>query len=87
MRPTTADPAPIIVFVTGTGWRAFERERLLPQLVRLPGRKRPVRRTVGSGGLWRNYDVQGDRWQRLLSGSSKDHLNDRDAQSGYSPLD
>jgi acetyl esterase/lipase len=35
MRPTSADPAPVIVFITGSGWRAVERERLLPQLVRL----------------------------------------------------
>lgn len=34
MRPTSAEPAPVIVFVTGSGWRAVERERLLPQLVR-----------------------------------------------------
>jgi hypothetical protein len=27
----------------------------------------------------RNYDVQGSRRQRLLSGNSKDHFNDRDA--------
>jgi len=34
IRPTSAEPAPVIVFVTGSGWRAVERERLLPQLVR-----------------------------------------------------
>lgn len=34
MRPTSPEPAPVIVFVTGSGWRAVERERLLPQLVR-----------------------------------------------------
>ena len=33
MRPTSPEPAPVIVFVTGSGWRAVERERLLPQLV------------------------------------------------------
>jgi acetyl esterase/lipase len=34
MRPTSAEPAPVIIFVTGSGWRTVERERLLPQLVR-----------------------------------------------------
>ncbi|OEO30172.1 hypothetical protein VW23_022580 [Devosia insulae DS-56] len=34
LRPTSTAPAPVIVFVTGSGWRAVERERLLPQLVR-----------------------------------------------------
>ena len=32
---------------------------------------------------WRDYDVQGGRRQRLLSGNSKDQLNGRhEAQSG-----
>ncbi|MBJ3783604.1 alpha/beta hydrolase [Devosia sediminis] len=35
IRPTSADPAPVIVFMTASGWRAVERERLIPQLVRL----------------------------------------------------
>ncbi|SMQ70179.1 Acetyl esterase/lipase [Devosia lucknowensis] len=34
IRPTSAEPAPVIVFITGSGWRAVERERLIPQLVR-----------------------------------------------------
>jgi hypothetical protein len=39
----------------------------------------PIRRSgVGQRsvnvGKWRNYDVQGNRRQRLLSGNSKDHL-------------
>lgn len=35
LRPTSADPAPVIVFMTASGWRSVERERLIPQLVQL----------------------------------------------------
>lgn len=35
LKPASAEPTPVIVFVMGSGWRGIERERLIPQLVPL----------------------------------------------------